>query len=303
MAVPSLFGCICSPFFTYSPVIIEVWKWNWLIVGLGDLCVNSGVDNWVQRLIRRLRIIFQGRLQCFEVALPLIEGKCGIEIGGKSELFRGWNDPSRNSWLTPMPIYSRVGSLDNCNFSAQTIWGVNEAKFRFSPWKASGKVIIAEGSNLANVPDNSYDFVLSCHNLEHFANPVKALMEWKRITRPEGGLVVVLPDYRRTFDHRRRPTTVTHMLEDYSLDVQEDDATHIAELLLNYDLALDVTLKTHTLEELRERCSANISNRCMHHHVFDEVNSRELFMQIGLDVLAVELAFPCHIFLIARWRN
>ncbi len=254
------------------------------------------------RLKSRLKTILHGRLGCFKLALPLVEGKKGIEIGGRSEVFRGWTDPSRNSWLTPLPIYNRVGSLDNCNFSSKTIWGSHQETYQFSPHKTPGRVIIAEGSDLATVADDTYDFVLSCHNLEHFANPVKALKEWERITRPGGSLILVLPDYRRTFDHRRAPTPVDHMMEDYLRGVGEDDATHIPELLQLYDVDMDVTLKTHTLEELRLRCADNLANRCMHHHVFDEVNSREILTRAGLEVIAIELAFPCHIFILARWK-
>jgi SAM-dependent methyltransferase len=252
--------------------------------------------------MNRLRTLFTGRLRCYKLALPLVEAKMGIEIGGRSEVFRAWTDPSRNSWFTPLPIYGRVGSLDNCNFSTETIWGAHTGTYKFSPGKPPGKVIISEGSNLTTVADNTYDFVLSCHNLEHFANPVRALKEWQRITRPGGSLILVLPDYRRTFDHRRAPTPVDHMMEDYFRGIGEDDTTHIPELLEFYDVDMDVTLKMHTLEELRLRCADNLSNRCMHHHVFDECNSRELLSRAGLEVLAIELAFPCHIFIIARWK-
>jgi SAM-dependent methyltransferase len=153
------------------------------------------------------------------------------------------------------------------------------------------------------VTDHDYDFVLSSHNLEHFANPVKALMEWKRITRPGGSLILVLPDYRRTFDHRRVPTPVQHILEDYSKNVGEDDVTHIPEVLQLHDLELDGGLKTHSLEELKARASENLSNRALHHHVFDESNSAQLLTEAGLKILAVELALPYHIFILARWKE
>jgi SAM-dependent methyltransferase len=153
------------------------------------------------------------------------------------------------------------------------------------------------------VANSTYDFVLSSHNLEHFANPIKALFEWKRITRPGGALVLVVPDYRRTFDHRRAPTTVEHMMEDYARNMTEDDMTHLDEVLRCHDLDLDGTLKTHTFEELRQRSVNNLRNRVMHHHVFDNVNSAELLTRVGMEVLAVERALPHHLFLLARWQH
>jgi SAM-dependent methyltransferase len=183
------------------------------------------------------------------------------------------------------------------------MWATHDHAYQFSSHGPAGKIIIAEGSALSSVSDGAYDFVLSSHNLEHFANPVKALLEWKRITRPRGALVLVLPDYRRTFDHRRTPTSVAHMMEDYANSMAEDDMTHLPEVLNCHDVTLDGTLKTHTFEELRDRSVNNVRNRVMHHHVFDETNSEQLLTQVGMQVLAVERALPYHIFVLARWKD
>lgn len=248
--------------------------------------------------------MLQGRLRCFNLALSLVEGKRGLEIGGPTAVFKGWRAPSRlHGLFAPLPIYDRVGSLDNCNFSGETIWGIHDRTYRFSPLRPPGKTIIAEGTDISPVAAGIYDFILSSHNLEHFANPVKALKEWQRITRPGGALILVLPDYRKTFDHRRTPTPVEHMLHDYARDMGEGDTTHVAEVVQLHDLAIDGFLKTGTLGEFRARCANNVSNRMMHHHVFDESNSRELLTRIGLEVLALELSLPYHIVILARWKD
>ena len=234
--------------------------------------------------------------------LPLVQGKIGLEIGGPSVVFQ--SSCSREyGWSSPLPLYEQVGSLDNCNFSRHTLWSTHGDIYRFSRRRAPGKVIIADGSALATLTDHIYDFVLSSHSLEHFANPVKALLEWKRITRPGGSLVLVLPDYRRTFDHRRMPTAVEHMLDDYQLNMSEDDVTHVEEVLTSHDLAMDGTLKTGRWDELAARSRSNVSNRVLHHHVFDEHNSTELMLHVGLDILAVELAKPHHIVIVGRWKS
>lgn len=255
-----------------------------------------------RRAGKKLRLLLQGRLRCFQLALPLVEEKNGLEIGGPSDVFRGWHTPSRvYGWCSPLPIYDRVASLDNCDFSGSTVWATHQESYHFSPQRMPGKIIIADGTS-SSVPDNSYDFILSSHNLEHFANPIKALNEWKRITRPGGALILVLPNYRETFDHRRPVTPVDHMLEDYSHNVGEDDTTHIPEILRLHDIGIDGGLTTGTLEQLRTRSMNNLSNRCLHHHVFDEFNSAELLRTVGLEILAIELALPHHIFLISRWK-
>jgi hypothetical protein len=36
----------------------------------------------------------------------------------------------------------------------------------------------------------------------------------------------------------------------------------------------------------------NLLNRCLHHHVFDQSNSRELLSRVAFDVLAMDFRFP-----------
>ena len=244
-----------------------------------------------QRIRWRAKILLQGRLKSLNTALPLVEGKQGLEIGGPSELFQ--EDESG------LPIYERVESLDNCDVFRETVWATHKNSYTFSEYRSAGKNIFCDASALSLIPDQSYDFVLSCHNLEHLANPVKALKEWKRVTRTNGGLILVLPHYRRTFDHRRRPTSVKHMMEDYESNMGEDDLSHFPEILELHYLSMD--LPAGSPKEFRERTLKNLSNRCMHHHVFDERNSRELLSRAGIEVLAIECADPCHIFLISRF--
>jgi SAM-dependent methyltransferase len=244
------------------------------------------------RIANRAQILLQGRLSCFPLALSLVKGNSGLEIGGPSVVFR--------DWYRPLPIYNEVASLDNCDISRNTTWAAHLDSYTFSSRKIPGKNIFCDGSDLSALADASYDFILSSHNLEHFANPVKALKEWQRITRPGGGLVLVLPNHAKTFDHRREPTAVKHMLDDFEQNTPEDDLTHLPEILQLHDLKLD--LPAGSLEEFRRRSLNNFTNRCLHHHVFDEANSRELLTQVGMKVLAVEIALPFHIFLLARMQ-
>jgi hypothetical protein len=244
----------------------------------------------VRRAKNTVRLLLEGRVRSFKMVLSFVEEKKGLEIGGPSTAFQ--------RWLKPLPIYHRVESLDNCDFSSITAWTTHGDAYRFHPHKRPGKNIFVDASNLTGVPDQSYDFVLSSHTLEHLANPIKALYAWKRVTRPGGALILLLPNHRRTFDHWRSPTTVDHMFEDFQRGTPEDDLFHLPEILEKHDFSLDPGTKS--VEEFRIRSLDNINNRCLHHHVFDESNSRELLIRSGLDVLAVELALPNHIFLLAR---
>lgn len=54
--------------------------------------------------------------------------------------------------------------------------------------------ICASGDNLYMFADGVLDYVVSRHNLEHYNDSLKALMEWKRVLKKDGILGVVLPD-------------------------------------------------------------------------------------------------------------
>src|SRR3954468_17271504 len=112
----------------------------------------------------------------------------GIEIAGPSPSFEANG---------PMPVYRIIGSLESYGFQAAN------GTFEFSG--RTGTSYRCDASALPK-PDSSCDFVLSSHVLEHLANPLRALMEWRRVLRPGGKLFMLVPHGRRTFDHRR-PTT------------------------------------------------------------------------------------------------
>lgn len=243
----------------------------------------------LQRVERQIKITRQGHLRKFPSFLPFVQGKSGLEIGGPSDVFRKGN---------ALPVYEEALCVDNCDFSGATVWAQHQEAFVFNSMKKPGKTIVSEGSALKEVGNAAYDFVLSSHNLEHFANPVKALKEWQRVLKPNGALILALPYYQDIFDHRRQPTSVGHMLEDFERGTGEDDLTHLPEILEKHDLSMD--LPAGTKEEFHRRSLNNFSNRCLHHHVFDERNSRELLTAVGFEVLSLDTVLSPHILILAR---
>jgi SAM-dependent methyltransferase len=246
----------------------------------------TGWPLW-QRCIAKSHALLQRPLRCRKMAVALLEDKTGLEIGGPSQVFR-----------QRLPCYACVGNLDNCDFSSRNAWSEHGDLFEFHAGKAPGRNIFCDASDLRIVPDDTYEFILSSHNLEHFANPVKALKEWQRVTVPGGILVLVLPNYCYTFDHRRQPTPVRHMLDDFEQNTPESDLTHLPDILANHDLRRDPLAGTP--EEFKKRSLANFENRCLHHHVFSEKNTGELLGTLGMKLLALETAWPNNLFAIAQ---
>jgi len=219
-------------------------------------------------------------------------GKSGIEIGGPSQAF------SRRGVF---PVYPLVGRLDNCNFGASTVWEgrLQEGKtFLFDPAKPAGQQYLAETTALGELPSGAYDFVLSSHMLEHTANPILALQEWKRLLADGGTLVLLLPDKRHTFDHRRPVTTLAHLIDDFNAGMGEDDLTHLPEILALHDLERDPD--AGDVMAFKARSMLNVENRCLHHHVFDVRLAQELVEHTGMTVHAIQEIRPHHILLLAQ---
>ena len=51
-----------------------------------------------------------------------------------------------------------------------------------------------DGQYLETVPDCTFDFVYSSHCLEHLYDPVIGLQNWLRVLKPNGFLIVTIPD-------------------------------------------------------------------------------------------------------------
>ena len=222
----------------------------------------------------------------------LLKGKKGLEIGGPSLFF------GRKSYF---PAYLYADRVDGVNFNTTTVW---EGKinggwtYKYLTGRQNGYQYITEASELEGVPDASYDFLLSCHSMEHLANPLKALKRWREVLKNEGVLVLVLPNKEVTFDHQRPYTTFEHLLEDCTNNVTEADTSHFAEVVQLHDIEKDPGVRT--FEELEKRTIQNFSNRCVHHHVFSFETIKTCLSYCGFEVLLQKKIHEINLFTLAR---
>lgn len=75
--------------------------------------------------------------------------------------------------------------------------------------------IISDSERFPEVAEESFDFIVANHVMEHLTDPLRALGEWHRLLRTGGFLFISLPDKRYTFDHSRPRTTISHLEEDH----------------------------------------------------------------------------------------
>lgn len=209
-------------------------------------------------------------------------GKAGVEIGGPSFIFQN--------------LYKICLSCDGVDFCTETVWKkkCNAVEYYYCD-KKLGKTFISDAVDMKIIDDNSYDFILSSNNLEHIANPLKALKEFYRIVKPDGLILVAVPQKEKTFDHNREYTPFEHILSDYIQDVQENDLTHLNEILELHDLDMDK--QAGDFESFKKRSINNLQNRCLHHHVFSPKCLVQMYEYMGLDIIQLTNIFGNYIIL------
>ncbi len=218
-----------------------------------------------------------------KIIYPYFQDKTGLEVGGPSRIF------SRE-----LPLYKIAKSIDGCNYSTNTVWEGNIAEgksYNYATGK-TGYQFIREASDLKGIADNQYDFLIASHCLEHCANALKTTAEWLRVIKPGGCLLMILPDRRFTFDHKRPVTTFEHLLDDYKNNIDEHDLTHLEEVFSLHDRSMDKGAGTE--EAFKERSYKNFENRCIHQHVFDFVLLEKIYAFFDMRVLAKEFIRPYH---------
>lgn len=127
------------------------------------------------------------------LAAQYLKGQ-GIEIGAKSLPLK-------------VPRGVKVKYLDHLNEKGLA------KKYPSVPTKDLVNVdIVDDGERLGRVKDNSQDFIIANHFVEHTLDPIQTIENMYSKLKPNGILYIALPDKRLTFDKPRRLTSYHHLL-------------------------------------------------------------------------------------------
>jgi SAM-dependent methyltransferase len=151
-----------------------------------------------------------------------------------------------------------------------------------------GLVTDLDVHGLAGIADNSCDFAVMNHVIEHLANPIRAIEELFRVVRPGGYVVISAPDMRFTFDRGRRLTTAEHLLEEYAEGVDAVGIDHYQEfvhaLMPNLDeqeFARQVSLARERREHAHVWNSSTFRTFLTQAHQASRVQARLLCESVG----------------------
>jgi len=220
-----------------------------------------------------------------------LAGGRALEIGGPSAVFGSGG---------MLPVYPALDSVDGVQWTAHTVWHELDAGAGYRlDGERRGELHVIDGLDLNELPESSYDAVISSHVIEHLANPLRALAAWRRVTREGGHLLIVAPHMQGTFDRHRPLTSLEHMVEDFRRGTEEDDLTHLDETLQLHDRRRDAEREGD--EAWVERRRSNASTRVLHHHTFTTPSLLALLDRAGVQLLVAVTRFPHDIYVLGRW--
>lgn len=89
--------------------------------------------------------------------------------------------------------------------------------------------IIDDGEKLQTIKNDSVDFIIANHMIEHCQDPLGTIKNYLRVLRPNGVIYMAVPDKRHTFDKERPITSLEHVIRDYKEGPQWSMKSHFEE--------------------------------------------------------------------------
>jgi SAM-dependent methyltransferase len=130
--------------------------------------------------------------------------------------------------------------------------------------------IVTNADTLTGIDDETQDFVIANHVLEHLENPILAVKNMLRVLRASGIVFLSIPDKRYTFDVDRPVTDFSHVLQDYLHGPELSRRAH-------YEEWIRVVEKEQDAEGARLRYLMEESRYAIHFHVWTPFDMFDTF--------------------------
>ena len=137
--------------------------------------------------------------------------------------------------------------------------------------------LVDDGERLGKVADESCDFVIANHVLEHCRNPIGAVFHMLRVLKQDGILYLAIPDKRFTFDKERNLTPFEHLKRDYEEGPEWSDRMH-------YEEWIQVVEGIRDAEKFQRKLGKYLEKQInIHFHVWTQRDILEMFLRLNHD--------------------
>jgi SAM-dependent methyltransferase len=154
----------------------------------------------------------------------------GIEIGALHHPF-------------PVPTGTRVQYVDRL--------GTSDLRNEYPELADQSLVevgVLDDGETLATFDDESVDFVIASHFLEHCEDPIGAIKAHVRVVSRGGFVLLAVPDRRHGIDRARFGTTLEHLVIDHEAGPRLSRTDHYEEWAKLVDLPLG-NIESHQIDQ------------------------------------------------------
>jgi predicted SAM-dependent methyltransferase len=134
--------------------------------------------------------------------------------------------------------------------------------------------IVDDGEHLGTVADESQDFIIANHFVEHSQNPLLAIANMFRVLKVGGMLYIALPDKRYSFDVDRPVTSLDHLLRDFQEGPEWSRKGHFEEWAWFVSGAESLEEREHIVSKLM------IMDYSIHFHVWSQKEMVELILYL-----------------------
>ncbi|MDX1949957.1 MAG: methyltransferase domain-containing protein [Rickettsiales bacterium] len=142
--------------------------------------------------------------------------------------------------------------------------------------------IVSNAETLEKVRNESQDYIIACHVLEHFENPILAINNFYRVLKNGGIAYIIVPDKNFCFDKNRELTKFEDIVSDYQNGGKTSRKEHYRDWLLNVENLTDEKEIAKKIEEM-DKSDFNI-----HFHVWDNTSFLK-FLISSFDLLKIKL--------------
>ncbi len=152
-------------------------------------------------------------------------------------------------------------------------------------WDLVDVDVVDDGERLETIPEESQDFIIANHFLEHCEDPIGTIETHLGKLRPGGVLFYAVPDKRFTFDYRRPVTPIEHMVADREEGPQRSRAEHFEEwcrLVIDEESGAVGTAEQAASEEWVQRRARELEEAgySIHMHVWTQAEFLQLILAL-----------------------